>query len=68
VTEQEKTIGHGVFCAIREAVMQDVSKRALQWYSERYCGTKAFTLKAYKLPIVESVERWIVCMSLSVSI
>jgi hypothetical protein len=36
-------------------VMRSVSKRALQWYSKRYC-----------VAIAQGAERWIFCMSLSV--
>jgi hypothetical protein len=59
-------------------------KKALQWYSQRYClpsVTKTFTLSPsatvclvlrkrlhYPLFKVQSVERWIVCTPLSVNV
>jgi hypothetical protein len=44
--------------------LQDVSKRVLQWYSKCSCEVsvmKTFTLKAYKLSIIQQLERWTVC-------
>jgi hypothetical protein len=51
--------------------VQGTSKRALQWYSKCYCVvsvTKKFNFKACKLPIVQGVEQWIGCMSLSIKL
>jgi hypothetical protein len=51
--------------------MQGVSKRALKWYSICYClasVTKRLYLKAYKLSIVQHLQRWIVCMPLSLNV